>query len=195
MAGNREYDPERFKDLVLFIAWEMRDDPHFGRTKLAKTLFYVDFDAYAGEGESLTGSTYEHWDHGPFPPQLYDVERELEREGRATIKESEGPGDEAKLLPTREPSPRAPVEEWIKVFVAKRARELAQEPSWRVEDASHRHRGWELTEDREPIPYSTHFIPPVRARPPEETFKWARQVVDEHERSQPGGASGSEVDP
>ena len=83
LAGNRDYDPERFEDLVLFIAWAMRDDPHFGRTKLAKTLFYVDFDAYAGEGASLTGSTYEHWDHGPFPPQLYDVERKLAREGRA----------------------------------------------------------------------------------------------------------------
>ncbi len=183
LAGNREYDPERFEDLVLFIAWTMRDDPRFGRLKLAKTLFYGDFDAYAGNGQSLTGSVYEHWEHGPFPPQLYDVERKLVREGRATVKEPEGPGDEAKLLPTTEPVPRIPLEGWVEVMVANRAEDLSREPSWRVEDASHRHRGWELTEDREPIPYNTHFIPRERQRPPEEAFAWARQVVREYERS------------
>jgi len=185
LAGNRMYHPERFEELVLFIAWEMRDDPRFGRTKLAKTLFYVDFDAYAGEGESLTGSTYEHWDHGPFPPQLYDVERKLVREGRATVKKPEHKGDEAKLVPTGEPSPREPFDEWVKIFVAKRARDLAQEPSWLVEDASHRHRGWELTRGREPIPYDTHFIPAGQERPPREAFEWARKVVRDYERAQP----------
>jgi hypothetical protein len=183
LAGNREYDPQRFEDLVLFIAWTMRDDPHFGRTKLAKTLFYVDFDAYAEEGESLTGSTYEHWEHGPFPPQLYDVERKLVFEGRAGVKEPEGPGDEARLIPTREPIPRTPFEDWVKVFVARRANDLAEEPSWRVEDASHRHRGWELTKDREEIPYSTHFIPRVRSRPPDKAFEIGRRVIRDFERS------------
>lgn len=182
LAGNREYDPERFEDLVLFIAWTMRDDPDFGRTKLAKTLFYVDFDAYAGEGESITGSTYEHWDHGPFPPQLHRIERDLAHAGLATIKEPEFKGDTAKLLPTREPQTN--LEDWVRVLAANRARQLADEPSWKVEDASHRHRGWELTPSREAIPYDTHFIPRERVRPPEEAFEWAQQVVRDYERSQ-----------
>jgi uncharacterized phage-associated protein len=178
-TGNREYDPARFEDLVLFIAWTMRDEPRFGRLKLAKTLFYVDFDAYAGEGESITGSTYEHWEHGPFPPQLYDVERKLVREGRATIKDPQYKGDEAKLLPTREPA--VPFEEWVEVVAATRARNLAQEPSWAVEDASHRHRGWELTDDDEAIPYETHFIPSGRQPLPADTLEWARGVVRGYE--------------
>jgi len=179
VAGNREYDQARFEDLVLLIAWEMRDDPHFGRTKLAKTLFYVDFDVYAGEGESLTGSTYQHWDHGPFPPQLYGVERSLYRQGRAIIKEPAHEGDEAKLVPTHEPT--TAFEPWVYVVVQRRARALAEDPSWQVEEASHRHRGWELTRDREEIPYHTHFIPQDRKRPPDIAFEIGRRVVREHE--------------
>jgi hypothetical protein len=38
VAGGREYDADRFKELVLYIAWITKDDPRFGRTKLAKTL-------------------------------------------------------------------------------------------------------------------------------------------------------------
>jgi hypothetical protein len=38
VAGGREYDADRFKELVLYIAWITQDDPRFGRTKLAKTL-------------------------------------------------------------------------------------------------------------------------------------------------------------
>lgn len=179
LAGNREYDPQRFEDLVLFIAWTMRDDPHFGRTKMAKTLFYVDFDAYAEEGESLTGATYEHWDHGPYPPQLKDVEESLVLSGRATLKQSVHEGDEAKLLPKSEAPPETPFEDWVKVFVTRRATELAQDKSWQVEDASHRHRGWELTQRNEPIPYHTHFIPRERHRPPEWAFERGRRVIRE----------------
>lgn len=146
-----------------------------------RTLFYVDFNSYAGEGESITGSTYEHWDHGPFPPQLYDVERKLVREGRATLKNPEYEGDEARLIPTAEPTNR--FAEWIKVLATNQARELAKEPSWQVEAASHRHRGWELTGDREPIPYTTHFIAHEQHRPPDNVLESARQVVREYERA------------
>lgn len=42
-----EFNRERFEALVLYIAWKTRDDPEFGRTKLAKVLFYADLETYA----------------------------------------------------------------------------------------------------------------------------------------------------
>jgi hypothetical protein len=183
LAGNREYDPERFEDLVLFIAWTMRENPRFGRTKLAKTLFYVDFDAYAGEGQSLTGATYEHREHGPVPPDLDAVEQKLVLRGRADL-HSRLPEDDPKLLPRREPIPRRPFEERIKLLVTNWAKELAEEPSWQVEDAPHRHRGWELTAPGEEIPYPSHFIPRRRHEPPEWVIEGARRSIRERERQQ-----------
>jgi uncharacterized phage-associated protein len=180
LAGNREYDPARFENLVLLVAWEMRDDPGFGRTKLAKTLFYVDFDAYVEGGESITGATYEHWQHGPFPPQLYDAERALVDQGRASVSHPEYPGDEAKLVPTADPHLGQSFDDWVRVLVARRAHALAQDPSWQVEDAPHRHPGWELTSDREEIPYNTHFISRDTVRPPEIAFELGRRIAREH---------------
>ena len=75
------FDMARFREAVAYIAWRMRDDPNFGRLKMAKTLFYVDFDAFAESGEAVTGAEYRHWPFGPFPPALYHVERELVASG------------------------------------------------------------------------------------------------------------------
>jgi hypothetical protein len=41
-----QFDKQRFEALVLYIAHRRKDDAQFGRTKLAKALFYSDFDVY-----------------------------------------------------------------------------------------------------------------------------------------------------
>jgi hypothetical protein len=60
-------DRRRFEELVLYIAERTKDDPDFGTTKLAKTLFYSDMEAYRRLGEPITAATYYKWDHGPYP--------------------------------------------------------------------------------------------------------------------------------
>jgi hypothetical protein len=92
-----DFDRELFDEAVLYIAWRMRDDPRFGRTKIAKTMFYADFTAYAEEGKPLTGARYFHWPKGPFTPELYRTEERLVARGVASLKEPEFEGDEAKL--------------------------------------------------------------------------------------------------
>jgi hypothetical protein len=52
------FDRERFEGLILYIAHRRRDDVRFGRTKLAKVLFFSDFSVYQDQGEPLTGATY-----------------------------------------------------------------------------------------------------------------------------------------
>lgn len=152
MAGNREFDRERFKDLVLFIAHKTQDDPRFGRTKLAKALFYLDFAAYAGDGASVTGATYHHWPRGPFPPILYEVERELERQGLVRIQTPQHEGDEAKLYP-RGVLPPLRLEDYHKHLAAIEVDRVSADPTWKVTDDSHEHPGWIVSRDREPIPY------------------------------------------
>jgi hypothetical protein len=44
-----EFKRERFRTLVLYIAWKTREDAEFGRTKLAKVLFYSDLATFAGD--------------------------------------------------------------------------------------------------------------------------------------------------
>ena len=101
-----EFDAERFREAVLYIAWRMKDDEEFGRVKLAKTLFYTDFESYADEGAPVTGARYEHWPRGPVPPALYQLFAELQRTGEATVVGGEIEGEAARLIPTREPDVR-----------------------------------------------------------------------------------------
>jgi uncharacterized phage-associated protein len=158
------YDADRFREAVAYIAWKMKDDPSFGRVKLAKTLFYADFEWYAGEGEPLTGATYHHWPYGPFPPILYEVEAELERAGHAKRLHPEFEGNEARLIATH--PPEAPhLEDWHKQFLDLKMREVAEHPTWKVSDLSHEHPAWRFTAPKEEIPYAAALVPkPPSAR-------------------------------
>ncbi len=70
-----------------------------GKKKLAKLLYYVDFDRYEyNESEkSVTGDVYKAWKMGPVPQHFSKVIDNMEREGLMSIKEQEeSPG----YLPT-----------------------------------------------------------------------------------------------
>jgi uncharacterized phage-associated protein len=166
-----EFDADRFRELVLYVAWRTRDDPHFGRVKMAKTLFYTDFHAYAAEGQAVTAAKYEHWQYGPFPPVLYEVEKELVKSGLANELRS-GDGDEAKLIVTREPA-TPHIEAWHREFVDIKIKELAPLTAVQVSADSHDHPGWDLTADREEIPYAAALIP---TKPSAQVMAIARRV-------------------
>jgi hypothetical protein len=171
VAGNRQFDEDRFRELVLYIANKTQDDPTFGRTKLAKVLFYSDFIAYAEDGRSLTGATYRAIEHGPFPTQLSAAENQLRRDKRAIVErwdppEEKGEYDPNRIIPKDDPDvgrlelwELAYVDIWIgRVAEAKTASEISK--------LSHDHPGWQLFEqNRGIIPYETQFI---GTKPPHE---------------------------
>ena len=170
---------ERFKELVLFVAYETRDDPRFGRTKLAKALFYTDFDAYGDERRSVTGATYRHYDEGPLPvDHIYDAERQLADEGWVRIKQPAFKGDEAKLIPLREraPEPRG-FESWQLETLRIHIRQISEQTAGQVSDESHEHPGWEFTRDKKPIPYYMEFAP--RDKPSAATMELVRRLARE----------------
>jgi Protein of unknown function (DUF4065) len=152
------FDADRFREAVLYVAWLTREDARFGRTKLAKTLFYADFSSYAEDGRALTGARYHHWPRGPFPPALYGVQDELVASGTATVKEPQFQGDEAKLIPTDAPLTPHLTEQEL-VFLEIHAQKIAEDPTWKVSDVSHEHPAWALTADREEIPYAAALVP------------------------------------
>lgn len=173
---------ERFEELVLYIAWQTRGDPSFGRTKLAKVLFYSDLAAYAEEGQPLTGARYEHWQFGPFPPQLYEAEERIAASGLAEVARfrSNDAGDELKIVPWEEPVPRLfdQWEVWQQRLVDGYIRTISKAASWRVSDDSHKHPGWLLTRDYEEIPYHSAFI--SRRKPTEGDLERGMSLAREH---------------
>lgn len=81
MSLDLTFKPQKFRELVLFVAAESETDPHFGATKLNKILYFSDFHAFGLLGTPITGATYVRLDRGPAPRQMLPALREMEREG------------------------------------------------------------------------------------------------------------------
>ncbi len=179
-------DQPKFNELVLYILNRTKDDPNFGRTKVAKVLFYSDFEAYAEYGEPITGAVYERQPHGPFPRQLVLAELDLPAADRAEA-----------VVPDESASPRPDSYETRNRIVPTDDANLSSVPNWQIEmldrwteririasaseisNLSHEHPGWKLAgRDRAEIPYHTVFLSP--RKPPDEAVEYGRQLIREY---------------
>lgn len=72
-----EFDEEKFKELVVYIARMCQDDIYFGATKLNKILFFSDFISYRMQGKPITGAEYFALDWGPVPTAYKRIRDEM----------------------------------------------------------------------------------------------------------------------
>ena len=155
-----EFDSEKLKEMIVYVAAQAQDDPTFGAIKLNKILYYADFAAYRQLGAPITGAAYFKLREGPAPRQLLAARDELLAEGRLQIEQrryfayaQKRPVLPAGCEPDSEflrPEEREIVDEVIEFFWGKSARE--------VSDYSHREPGWILADDRADIPYESAWL-------------------------------------
>jgi hypothetical protein len=81
-----EWRPGRFKDVVLYVAEDLADDPTFGSTKLNKILYFSDTTAYRTLGQPITGALYQRNRYGPTAVEFEPLVEELEAEGYVTLR-------------------------------------------------------------------------------------------------------------
>ncbi len=172
MAGGRQYDQERFENLVLYLAERSADDLGYGKVKLNKLLFRSDFEAYRLLGASITGEEYKAQELGPVAAHLPSLLRRFATRGVMTIHEvPAGPytrevplvveGHEANqgVFADEELAIVDRALEELRPHGAKSVSEWSHETSvgWRVKEAALRERG-----RAELIPYSSA---PLSIRP------------------------------
>lgn len=157
-APTLEYDEQKLKELILYIADKSADDPSFGDTKLNKILFFSDVLSHAIHGKPITGAVYQKLEFGPAPRRLLPVRREMEqhkdvsvvRKGRAytrTLTVNRRPAD-LRLFSTSEIDT---VDEVIDL--------LRNHDASEVSEFSHRlSAGWHHGEMHEDIPYDSIFL-------------------------------------
>lgn len=71
------YDEDKFKELVIYIANKCENDVFFGATKLNKILFFSDFMSYASTGKAITGAEYMAIEYGPVPKRMRPIREEM----------------------------------------------------------------------------------------------------------------------
>jgi hypothetical protein len=178
LAG--QFDRKRFEELVLYIAEQTSDDPRFGRTKLAKTLFYADVEAFRLTGDAITNAEYQNWEHGPFPPRLQAAERLLKNSGLVEIQGGAEDFDEQHLTVTGRrradlaglgvsAEQIAIIDQWIAT--------VSRESARQVERTAHDHPGYRSTQRNERIAYASSFLPTQPPTP--EQLEEARELARE----------------
>ena len=170
---------DKLTEAVIHLSQRSTDDPDFGETKLVKLLYYADCAAYEQGGAPITGTTYLHFPHGPFPENWYDVKDRMEADNAISVMEETTPDGytRKRTLANRSVKPGvlseaeiSILDEQLEQFTGFNGSELAA--------FSHREIGWRMTTDREPIPYEvSKFSAPV---PDEFLMKEARRIADEY---------------
>src|SRR3989344_793708 len=74
-VGNKKY-----KEVILYLAEKLGGEVR-GKKKLAKLLYFVDFDFFERYEKSVTGDVYGALPMGPFPRALEKVVKSLVSEG------------------------------------------------------------------------------------------------------------------
>lgn len=81
-----QINPEKLREVLLYILEKVGAKPNVGETVLYKLLYFIDFDYYEKHGKSITGLTYVRNHFGPTPTRSFvDVVKQMESSGELEI--------------------------------------------------------------------------------------------------------------
>lgn len=154
------FDEGKLAELVLYIAHRCQEDERFGSVKLAKILYYCDFEAHRRFRKPITGATYVKMDHGPVPSGWRNARRSLIKDRKAeVVMRPVHDFHEDRLVPTNgdvelgtsfSAEERDLIDEVIESMRSMSGKEAS--------DRSHGEFGWQSAEFYDPIPYATSLI-------------------------------------
>lgn len=76
---------KKYQEVILYLAEKLGGEIR-GKKKLAKLLYFVDFDFYEKFQRSLTGDMYKALPMGPFPVTMEKVLADMAKEKKLVIK-------------------------------------------------------------------------------------------------------------
>lgn len=79
---------EKYKQIILYLCAKLGKEVR-GKKKLAKLLYFVDFDFFEKNQKYLTGDKYKALPMGPFPVSLEAITKEMVKEKTLDIKSLE----------------------------------------------------------------------------------------------------------
>lgn len=87
---------KKYQDTIAYLCHKLGGEVR-GKKKLAKLLYFIDFDFYEKNQKLITGDVYRALPMGPFPTALEDITAEMATKKILAIEQTEG---SAGYLPT-----------------------------------------------------------------------------------------------
>lgn len=154
------YDANKMEQLLLYVAEESSGDPKFGKTKLNKILFYIDFLAYGILGRPVTGAEYQRRPYGPVPRQIVSARNAILARRDAVIESTDWFGLPQERLVAKGKADLSAFSQAEKSLIDSVIKALWDKNGTQASDLSHREPGWRIADDRETIPYQAVFLSP-----------------------------------
>lgn len=86
---NPQTNPEKLREVLLYVLGKVGAKPNVGETVLYKLLYFIDFDYYEKYGKSITGLTYVRNHFGPTPTKSFvNVIEGMQQKGELDIVET-----------------------------------------------------------------------------------------------------------
>ncbi len=153
------FNSDKMKALVLYLARAAHDDYTFGRVKLAKLLYYVDMEAYLRRGESITGATYMKRREGPAAREFVPVRDQMIAAGDAVEVPVTYPnGRIGKKLQANTDPDESLLDDDERGIADEISQLFAGWSGAAMSEYSHNEIGWQVATLDQPIPYYAYFL-------------------------------------
>jgi hypothetical protein len=159
MREQVHYDPDKFRELLVYVAEKTGDDERFGDVKVNKVLWFADFRAYNELGRPITGATYQKLKLGPAARAFVPARKQLVDE-RAVDVGTRRVGPHNQTFTRARRSAKTELFRHEELALVDRIIEwLGPRSATDVSDLSHEQSpGWNLVEMAGVIPYHTALI-------------------------------------
>ena len=177
-------DLDKFIEAALYIGERSENDPHFGVSKLVRLLYYSDCAAYILLGKPITGTTYIHFPHGPYPQNWHQARERMEKTGALTVLRG-GDGEyyysRYQILANRPANREVLAPEELELM-DEQLRRFANFNAAGIEQYSHQDAAWRATEDGQPLTYEMAGIsaPPLSPN----SIRFGLKVADDIRKRQ-----------
>lgn len=152
-----EKNPDKFKQVVLYVLNKVGEKPNVGKTVLHKLLYFIDFDYYEKFEESLMGGTYIKNYHGPTSVELDPLIKEMREQGEIEAVTSQHfRYSQKKHLAQTRPALDILSEREINHIDEVLAR-LADKNAAELKQHSHEDMPWKSAKHKEPLSYERVF--------------------------------------
>lgn len=143
---------EKFKELLLYILYEVGMKPNIGKTVLYKLLYFCDFNFYELYGKSITGMQYIKLPKWPAPYKFDTIIEEMKTDNEILTVESEYKWyKQQKYFPNRHYQRIFSREE--ELIIKQVLETLSDANASDISEYSHKDAPWKETKDMEIIEY------------------------------------------
>jgi hypothetical protein len=157
-----KYDKQseaKLRELIIYVSAMCYRDPGFGKTKLNKILFNIDFDAYHKWGKSISGQQYVALQFGPVPKGMKSVLSNMERKKEIAISHKEYHGKPKQCpIPLRDARVTELFSKDEMALVFEHINAYWDRSGTSMSNSSHQFIGWRAARMGEVIPFEVSLV-------------------------------------